>query len=54
MGVPDVILGCSEGVKGCFMDVSRVSEGSPKGVKGHNTGISGVLEKSYKYVTRVL
>ena len=34
--------------------VSRVLEGSHKGVKGRYTGISRVLQKSYKNVTRVL
>ena len=36
------------------MGVSRVLEGSHKGVKGHYIGISRELQKSYKNVTRVL
>ena len=58
MGVSGVIWGCSKGVKrvcqGCCMGVSRVLEGSHKGFKGHYTGISMELQKSYKNVIRVL
>ena len=36
------------------MGVSRVFEGSYKGVKGRYTGISRVLHQSYKNVTRVV
>ena len=55
------VEGCCKGLvkgvlwvfQGCFMGVSRVLEGSGKGVKGRYTGISWVLQKSYKNVTRV-
>ena len=57
MGVSGVICESSKGVKevcqGCCMGVSRVLESSHKGVKGRYTGISWVLQKSYKNVTRV-